>query len=224
MSPHLDDAVFSAGAALTNHATAGDEVMVLTCFTGNVERPTGFALGCQFDKGIAPEVDYMALRREEDRAACERIGAIALHGPFLEAPHRGYESAEALFAGIRDGDDITVQLVPALCDVIGDLRPDLIYGPYGVGNHVDHLAVRAALSLIGTDIVWWEDFPYAMRDDHAPPDIQREAVDPEALSCKRAAMLCYESQLGFQFGSRAAAEAALSKWNVEGFARSGVHG
>ena len=43
LSPHLDDAVFSAGGALAVRVDAGWRVVVATLFTGNVERPTGFA-------------------------------------------------------------------------------------------------------------------------------------------------------------------------------------
>jgi hypothetical protein len=97
VSPHLDDAVFSAGARLAEHAMAGDAVMVVTCFTGNVAEPQGFVLACQLDKGLPADIDYMALRRAEDEAACALIGAEPLHLPLLEAPHRGYDSAVALF-------------------------------------------------------------------------------------------------------------------------------
>ena len=38
-------------------------VTVVTCFTRSVPDPQGFALACQLDKGLGPEVDYMALRR-----------------------------------------------------------------------------------------------------------------------------------------------------------------
>ena len=55
VSPHLDDAVFSAGGTLAGHALDGDDVTVVTCFTGNVARPQGFALACQLDKGLSPE-------------------------------------------------------------------------------------------------------------------------------------------------------------------------
>ena len=66
LSPHLDDAVFSAGATLFRAARRGWRVVVATIFTGNVAQPTGFALACQLDKGLAADVDYMALRRAED--------------------------------------------------------------------------------------------------------------------------------------------------------------
>ena len=40
VSPHLDDAVFSAGGTLARLAAAGHEVTVVTVFTGSVARTT----------------------------------------------------------------------------------------------------------------------------------------------------------------------------------------
>ena len=220
VSPHLDDAVFSAGARLAEHAMAGDEVMVATCFTGNVARPTGFALACQLDKGFRAEVDYMALRRAEDVEACAAIGAEPLHLPLLEAPHRGYDSAAALFGRRLASDAALPDLVAALEQVAAACHPDLVYGPYGVGDHVDHHLVREAVERVfaSTPVVWWEDYPYAMRQPVPPPDVVREPVADEAAARKLAATLAYGSQLPFQFGGADAAEAALREWRVEGLA------
>ena len=104
VSPHLDDAAFSAGATLAALADAGHDVVVVTVFTGSVPDPTGFALACQTDKGLAPDVDYMALRRAEDAAAQAVLGTAPVHLPLREAPHRGYGSAPELFAGVHPGD------------------------------------------------------------------------------------------------------------------------
>ena len=68
LSPHLDDAVFSCGGTLARLAGAGWRVVVATLFAASVPDPTGFALACQTDKGLAPDVDYLALRRDEDAA------------------------------------------------------------------------------------------------------------------------------------------------------------
>jgi LmbE family N-acetylglucosaminyl deacetylase len=114
ISPHLDDAAFSVGGLLAAQARAGDRVTIVTCFTGNVPKPEGFALACQLDKGLGPEVDYMALRRAEDQVACAVIGAAAVHLPLLEAPHRGYASAPELFAARRDDDGMLAPLTDAL--------------------------------------------------------------------------------------------------------------
>ncbi|WP_120715989.1 PIG-L deacetylase family protein [Tsuneonella amylolytica] len=217
-SPHLDDAVFSAGATLAAHALGGDTVRVVTCFTGSVASPTGFALACQRDKGLEAEADYMALRRAEDREACAAIGAEAAHLPLLEAPHRGYDSAAALFAGAHPGDDIAPPLREALAREIAAFAPDTIYAPFGVGNHVDHLAVRAALEAVASalPVVWWEDYPYAMREAAAPRGIVRVPVSGEPARRKRTALLAYRSQLGFQFGGADAAAEALDGWKHEG--------
>jgi len=96
VSPHLDDAVFSAGALLARLATQGWRVVIATCFTASVPNPRGFALACQLDKGLASSVDYMALRRAEDADACAALGCEIVHLPFTEAPHRGYEDPLAL--------------------------------------------------------------------------------------------------------------------------------
>ena len=226
ISPHLDDAVFSAGGTLAQATAGGAAVTVITCFTGNVERPTGFALACQLDKGLSPDVDYMALRRAEDERACAAIGADAVHLPFLEAPHRGYDNAKALFEDRLSDDAIVTPLTGALRTAIDDVRPDAIYAPYGVGRHVDHIAVRDALLAANADapVVWWEDYPYAMREAQTPAGIERRELDGPPARSKLDAVLCYESQLGFQFGGMDDARRALAHWKQEGFASHPIDG
>ncbi len=220
ISPHLDDAVFSAGGTLFEHAAAGDTVTVLTCFTGNVPQPNGFALACQLDKGLPADVDYMALRRAEDRAACSAIGAEVIHLRLLEAPHRGYGNAAALFGRRLPGDDIADTLVRQLREHVDQFEPDVLYGPFGIGNHVDHRIVRDAIEQV-TDsraVTWWEDYPYAMRGSEPSKAFCRRALSAQGLAAKIEAALCYASQLTFQFGGPSAARAAMTDWAFEGFA------
>lgn len=207
ISPHLDDAAFSVGGLLAARARAGDRVTIVTCFTGNVARPQGFALACQLDKGLGEEVDYMALRRDEDLAACAVIGAEAIHLPFLEAPHRGYASAAELFAERRMDDGVLLPLAYALGDVVADLAPDLLLGPLAIGDHVDHWIVRDALAASGQTAMLWEDWPYLRR---AVPTTgtpaARHLLCVEDRGARLAMCAAYESQLGFQFGGVAALE------------------
>lgn len=212
VSPHLDDAVFSAGGLLFGLRADGWDVTVVTVFTGSVAAPTGFALACQTDKGLAPDVDYLALRREEDVVACAWLGVDAVHLGLLEAPHRGYASAPELFAGVRDDDAATT--VPA---VAGSLSPfvrdaDLVLSCEGIGGHVDHLVVRAALDALDVPFVAWRDQPYGLRHD-APPvgsDAVRLPVAGEALERKLDACAAYATQLGFQFGGEDAMRKRLT--------------
>jgi len=211
VSPHLDDAAFSVGATLAGLADAGHDVTVVTVFTASVPAPTGFALACQTDKGLPPDVDYMALRRAEDVAAQAVLGTRAVHLPLPEAPHRGYRDAAALFAGPRGHDRVWQEVARAL-------RPydaDLWLAPQGLGAHVDHLQVVRAVASLGRPTLWWRDAPYVLRRPDAPPapELPGGLVPVELAGSRdrRAdACACYRTQLGFQFGGEPAMRAALA--------------
>jgi LmbE family N-acetylglucosaminyl deacetylase len=189
VSPHLDDVVFSAGAALE---ALDAHTTLLTVFTASVPDPRGFALACQTDKGIAPEVDYMALRRAEDERAAEVLGVDeVVHLGLSEAPHRGYDSAAALFGSVRPGDAIELDLPAA----------DLVFVPQGIGGHVDHLLVIEAARAVATHR--YRDLPYGLRTTEG--DGEPVAPTPRKLD----ACAAYASQLGFQFGGEAAMRAAF---------------
>ena len=235
LSPHLDDAAFSCGGTLALLGRRGWQVVLATVFTTSVENPTGFALACQTDKGLGPEVDYMALRRDEDRAAAEALGLGApLWLPFREAPHRGYGSASELFAPPRADDDVAEPIAEALRALLASLNPDVLFAPQAIGGHVDHVAVVRALELLApaAPIAWWRDYPYAVRTD-APAEPFRELMaalpedqvmlTPEPLAAKRAACLSYGSQIGFQFGGPDGLDAALAgSGTVERFRLQGA--
>ncbi len=203
VSPHLDDAAFSVGGALAAHMRDGGDVTVLTCFTGSVAHPTGFALACQLDKGLAADVDYMALRRTEDAAACAVIGAVAVHLPFLEAPHHGYSSVPELFCARRGDDARVARLAPMLAELLNGLAPDEIWGPLGIGDHVDHGIVREALRRTRRPHLLWEDWPYLDRPGVAPPSepVRRVPLDAGLRTARLAMCAAYTTQIGYQFGS-----------------------
>lgn len=234
LSPHLDDAAFSAGGSLAHLAANGWAVTMATVFTASVAEPKGFALACQLDKGLPAEVDYMALRRAEDVAAADHLGIEGpVHLPFREAPHRGYGSPPELFAALRPDDRIELNLADAFEMLLRELRPDLILAPQAVGGHVDHVhvvrAIRAARP--AAPVLWWRDYPYTIR--HAEPQEplahtfarlpSREIrFDAACESRKAAACAAYSTQIGFQFGGSAALaerlreEGAVERFRVEG--------
>lgn len=233
-SPHLDDAAFSGGGTLATLAAAGWRVVMATVFTGSVADPQGFALACQTDKGLGPEIDYMALRRAEDEVASSALGiAPPLHLGFREAPHRGYSSAPELFADLRQDDAIGGDLGSAFRKLVSEVKPDLILAPQGVGGHVDHIQVILALRALPLDrpVLWWRDFPYTVRSAD-PKEPLRESFAllapfamsfaPAAAAAKRAACAAYASQLGYQFGGvgglydRLAQEGAMESFRLSG--------
>ncbi|UOQ69678.1 PIG-L deacetylase family protein [Hymenobacter volaticus] len=212
ISPHLDDVAFSCGGTFATLAQAGWQCVLLTVFTRSVPNPTGFALACQTDKGLVPEVDYLALRRAEDTAAAQCLGAIAVRWLDLpEAPHRGYHSPAALFAEPLPTDDVVEDLVPILTAELASTVPQLVFVPQGLGQHIDHRRVMQALQVVGLPtlpILWYRDTPYIIRQPDAEPAPELPTglvkvampLSTVALKAKVAAAQAYASQIDFQFG------------------------
>ena len=204
-----------------------------TIFTATVPDPKGFALACQLDKGLSAEVDYMALRRNEDLLAARALGVEPLWLPFAEAPHRGYGSAAELFGAVRPDDPIGTDLAAAFAALLAEHRPDLVLAPQAIGGHVDHVQVFSALAGLRADcpILWWRDFPYVVRDaaprepfgaELAALPEQMITLGADAQARKRLACRCYASQLGFQFGGPEPLDARLAaEGPTEGFRQTG---
>lgn len=234
VSPHLDDAVFSAGGTLAHLAAGGWRVLMATVFTASVAAPKGFALACQLDKGLAADADYMALRRREDVAAAAQLGIEEpVHLPFREAPHRGYGSAPELFATLRPDDRIELNLADAFETLFRETRPDLILAPQAVGGHVDHVQVVRALRAARpkSPVLWWRDYPYTIRHSEPQEPLRHTFAhrpsleirfDPACEARKAAACAAYATQIGFQFGGatklaeRLREEGAIERFRLEG--------
>jgi LmbE family N-acetylglucosaminyl deacetylase len=231
VSPHLDDAAFSCGGTLARLAAAGWAVHVATVFTASVPEPRGFALACQTDKGLPPDADYMAMRRDEDAVALAAVDAAPHWLALREAPHRGYADARSLFAGVHAGDDDAWrEVAAALAPLVTRLAPALLLAPQALGGHVDHRHVVRAVGALCDDprsaepppVAWYRDTPYVLRDPAARPPaplhdgaagaLAAHAVplDARALLARQAACAAYATQLPFQFGGAEAMRAAIA--------------
>lgn len=221
LSPHLDDVAFSCGGTLIRLVEEEWDVCLCTVFTASVTDPGGFALACQLDKGLSPEADYMALRRAEDQEFARRARVRrCLHLPYREAPHRGYNSAPDLFAGIHEGDEIWREIA---VDLQGLSSFHEIFAPQGIGNHVDHLQTVLAVKHAGLEdrCTWYQDTPYAIRNPNAPASgllprglfSWKSGID---LDRKVESCAAYTTQVPFQFGG----ETEL-RHRLESFHRSG---
>ena len=224
VSPHLDDVAFSCGGTLARLRREGWVVALATVFTRSIPAPTGFALACQLDKGLAPGVDYLAIRRDEDAAFGRIVGVDRLDWLDLpEAPHRGYASAPELFAGVRPGDEAWRDAADRLAPLIRELDPAAVFAPMGVGDHVDHLHVIAALASIAglaPKIAWYRDLPYAAKNPAAlpspdlPPGLVPIAIplDPADLAAKLDGSAAYATQVPFQFVDEAGLRGLLTSF------------
>jgi proline iminopeptidase len=148
VSPHLDDAVLSAGGLLA----ACPGAVVLTVFAGFPE--PGLA-PTQWDRasGFAEGDDVVAARRAEDRLAVEAVGAQPVWLDFLDGQ---YDSRRPPVDDIAD----------AVRSAARDCGANTIAFPLALG-HPDHeLVHRACVALLTSDYElvehWlaWTDSPY----------------------------------------------------------------
>lgn len=223
LSPHLDDAVLSLGAAIHHWARAGDDVRVVTICAGSPALPrySRFARELHTRWGVTAAAAVGA-RRREDRLALSILGAQARYLNELDAIYRQgpggrwlYPTVEAIFGPLhpreRAGDQALARRLRNLARRWG---ADQVYAPLTIGDHVDHVRVRAAAEATGLPLRYYEDFPYAIRENRTPDWRGRaEGLSPKLLRCarqdlsaKRSAILTYVSQITSLWPTSAAFE------------------
>jgi LmbE family N-acetylglucosaminyl deacetylase len=172
LSPHPDDAVFSAWAALT----ARPAPLVVTVFAG-VPEP-GFVTSLDRDHGAAESAAWVRRRRNEDAAVLAAAGCRVVHGDLPDLQYRVRELPELRRAVERDPgqllslarDEPRLQVPPGDVDGVAGalLGPStVVHGPAGIGGHPDHEAVaRYAVSLVPrvAQVRLYADSPYYLRD------------------------------------------------------------
>jgi LmbE family N-acetylglucosaminyl deacetylase len=220
VSPHLDDAVLSAGGLLATLAGESVRTLVLTPFAGTCAGPwSRFAQEFHAACGL-PDEEAATIRRTEDRSALTALAAGAWHGDLLDAIYRRgpdggwlYDGAGRTFGPPDPGDRATAGALAELVErAVTRLRPRLLVGPAALGDHVDHVFVRDAMIATsrrdGTPVLLWEDQPYALRQPPpadwcpaVPAAARLELSIPDRRWKQRISALgCYHSQLRMLFG------------------------
>ncbi|MDJ0462513.1 PIG-L family deacetylase [Streptomyces sp. H27-C3] len=218
VSPHPDDAVWSLGGRLARWASRGTPVTVVTVFdapaAAGAER-----LGDAADAGDSGTADGLdgparwrsiaepAVRRREDRAALDALGAAHVSLGFTDAALRTsdgryrYSSAPRV-RGHHHPDDAV--LSGAIRDALRPWCPPgaRVHGPLAAGRHVDHVLVREAVERLGRpDTAWYEDFPYPLRRrDHDGMTADCEPLTAADLDSWLAGAALYASQARALFG------------------------
>lgn len=136
VSPHLDDAALSVGAAIAAQTARGRDVVVVSVCS---------VVG-------APN------RVVEDRAAIAALGARHVHLGLLDAPLRGVVESWAGLCDSDDDDDFAAAIAERLRPVLVDATE--VWGPLAVGGHIDHRATSSALHGLG-HFTAYEERPYS---------------------------------------------------------------
>jgi LmbE family N-acetylglucosaminyl deacetylase len=231
LSPHLDDAVLSAGGAIDALVRARQRVVVASFCTGDPPdgvEPTPLARELHARWGDSP-APYAA-RRREDVEACAALGAETRHVGLLDAIYRRrggeYRTRGELFGPIPAWDSaFHVEIAAQVETLVRDLAPTAMYVPLAVGRNVDHQHVLAAVGRAGgAELFLYEDQPYSagiygahsadpVADARAACGLrlvpETRAID---LGVKIAAVRRYQSQLEELFGPDLAGLEALSAY------------
>jgi len=220
LSPHLDDAVLSAGGLMDRAVKAGATVVAATIFTADTN----------LEGGLSPLVEELhawwglgdnpyAVRRSEDIASIESLGAEFIHGGMTDSIYRRgadgtflYATRQAVFSAPSADDPAWDLMETLLTHWLEDLRPTIVLCPLAVGRHLDHVVTtetfRICHHVSDAEIYLYEDIPYSAgffppnHPDNVPDALKRTnwkisghaGVDVD-FERKFAATLKYESQI-----------------------------
>ena len=165
LSPHLDDAVFSAGGLIHQQAQSGIPVEIWTFMCGYASESdvSPFAELLHAMWGFSSAAEATRMRREEDERAAAVLGAATLHFDFLDCIYRRSANGEWLYSDVflppRPEDaDIPSQIAAAIKSHLRE--EDILVCQLSLGSHVDHVLVRQGAELLGRPLLYDIDVPY----------------------------------------------------------------
>lgn len=191
VSPHLDDLVLGCGQFMGGRS----DVFAVTVLAGT---PSEGTMQTPYDRlcGFGTAEQAMAIRRDEDIAACAYLGATPLHLNFLDSQY-GQPAKQSDIARV-------------LADLIKQKDPESVIAPLGL-VHPDHkLVSRAALDAalrFDIPIYLYEDLPSRVLYPETVPEaleeirrtrkvkLELEFIGDGPLAKKMSALHCYKSQM-----------------------------
>jgi LmbE family N-acetylglucosaminyl deacetylase len=206
LSPHLDDAAFSAGGLIYDQRQAGTpvEIWTLMCGYAREEDVSPFAQILHTQWGVSSAEAATRLRREEDRNAAGILGARTVHFDFLDCVYRRGVDGEWLYFDVFSPPHPEDAGLPArIAEALQPrLQPDdVLVCQLGLGSHVDHVLVRQAAELLGRSLIYDIDVPYIF---YHPQQLEQksagmresvQSITETGLNHWKKAALQYKSQI-----------------------------
>lgn len=228
LSPHLDDAVFSAGGLIYEQTQAGTPVEIWTFMCGDphLTEYSQFAQMLHHIWGFSSAEETVRKRREEDVRAASIVGAKAVHFDFLDCIYRRDKHGDWLYSEIaippHEADaDYPAQIASAISARL--LPDDELVCQLGLGSHVDHVLVRRAAELLGRrlrydiDVPYWCYKPHELEAKAAGMNESTVRITEPSLTRWIEASLAYTSQfpaLGERFDTpETVAESIRNYWS-----------
>lgn len=225
LSPHRDDAAFSCGLLLAKLVSASIPLRI-----ANVCTVSDYAPYANLANSVDLTADITRLRAAEDF-----MFAMQLQHDF----NSEHQQVELLDLGWKDAplrhtiateDVLGAGMVPPdevarLVAVFRSLAPArVVLAPLALGGHMDHRLVRLAAidAWSGSDLVFYEDLPYACRmpaeertrqtRQALPPDFQCAQTLPAKSGEKRRRAMCYPSQIAAEVADEMELYGAARGW------------
>jgi len=229
ISPHLDDAILSAGGLIyeQTHARAARHVEIWTVVCGfpNETEVSPLAQVLHFQWGFASAEETVRSRRDEDRAAAKRVGASPVHFDVPDCIYRRGRDGNWLYNDVfvpphPDEADLPARITALLAERLE--RGDKVICPLAIGGHVDHVTVRRAVEGLHRPLWYYADIPYLLNNPEAlgPLKMEMQAsprkVSSAGLSAWQRGIAAYASQLSMLFETPKNMRARIADYGQKG--------
>lgn len=222
VSPHFDDAVLSAGALIT-YLSQHTKIVIINVFTKSDESVNTFSAKTYLKQcGYTNATQLYIDREHEDAFVFKNIADKIINLGFVDALWRKkYKRGilSRLFSGIPElqvmyptykfhvtrgsiarQDLKTLELIKIkLQECIKEKNP-VVFCPFGIGNHIDHIMTRKACEELYTDVIYWSDYPYNLKKSEKTDAFISYSFE-ENLSHKQNLIKGYQTQYAAMFGN-----------------------
>ncbi len=223
ISPHLDDAVLSAGGLIYDQTRAGMDVEIWTLMCGfpPTEELSPYAQLLHFEWGMPSAAEVVKVRRAEDAKATSIVGAKIVYFDYLDCIYRRGKNGDWLYSYIfvpphENEADLPAQMADSIS---ARLNPtDQLVCQLGLGSHLDHVLARRAVELLQRPTLYDVDIPYLF---NAPQELALKTVGMKenvhriteaGLRSWQDAIAAYESQISSLFDSPEAMRAQIRQY------------
>ena len=231
LSPHFDDVALSCGGLVWNLSQQGDRIEIWTIMGGFPpdNQYSDFAEQMHQEWGTSGR-ETILIRRAEDQAACQVLGAQPRHFPWPDAIYRrDNQSGKHI---VKDNQTLFNEqpedaLLDELLKMLEEQVPEdaKLVCPMGLGNHIDHRTVHLSLKQSALTRLFYADYPYILNnfanlDANCSGYVKLPLIpSQDSLKAWQDAVLCYGSQLSMFWRDEQETRLALRNYIAGGGGR-----
>lgn len=226
ISPHLDDAVLSAGGLIYDQARSGMDVEIWTIVCGFPPpgELTPLAQILHMEWGTGTVEDTVKLRRSEDKRAASIVGAKSVYFDVPDCIYRRGQDGEPLYPDIfvhphQAEADLPTEIADMLLE---HLQPDdQLVCVLGIGGHVDHILVRQGVERLERPLKYLADIPYLFKHPEELAGYTNgmkksvQVITEAGLRSWIEAVLAYKSQMSSLFDNLEEVERSIRLYHQD---------